>query len=97
MGNNVQPSNVNEVKEGHKYSCNCCRKGGVKEEPIRYLCLGCRAAPNFRGDYCDVCGECFEKLIAGDKDTMQPMEKEGHLESHPILRIRYNAKGYYDF
>lgn len=58
MGKNIQPADIKSVTEGHGYGCNAC--GGCSGEvgDARYICLGCRAAPNYNRDYCDLCVPC---------------------------------------
>ena len=55
MGNNLQPKDVKNGSK-HGYVCNIC-KDGKDSEPGhgRYICMGCRADPNLKGDFADVC------------------------------------------
>ena len=59
LGKNLQPTDITNHKTPHNYYCNIAQQSKEKEEVghARYICLGCRADPNFKGDYVDVCEE----------------------------------------
>lgn len=60
MGKNIQPEDIKKVKDTHSYVCNICRGSNFKTVGMaRYLCMGCRSDPNYKGDYCDVCEQCL--------------------------------------
>jgi hypothetical protein len=66
FGNNLQPEKVEGVEGGHGFGCNGCGSGSPLGK-ARYICLGCRAEPNFRGDYVDLCEPCLEKVVTGNE------------------------------
>lgn len=97
LGNNLQPEPISSAK-AHSYSCNICKESKYSEVgPARYICMGCRADPNFKGDFSDICEKCLEKLIIKDEEALKMMRPDGHAENHPFLRILYSTKGYYDW
>lgn len=55
MGKNIQPDKPIENLDSHSFGCNGCGGGGFKVGEPRYVCLGCRSEPNYRGDYVDLC------------------------------------------
>ena len=60
LGKNLQPEDISKTGD-HGFSCNSCRNTSVHGE-ARYISLGCRSDPNFRGDYVDLCQKCFKNL-----------------------------------
>lgn len=61
LGDNIQPEDVTKQDGGHQFGCNGCG-GGSGLGQARYICLGCRADPNFNGDYVDLCQDCKNKI-----------------------------------
>lgn len=94
LGQNLQPEDVKTLEDGHQFGCNGCG-GGSGLGHARYICLGCRAEPNFRGDYVDLCQPCREKIAS--EEMKEQLKNEHHNEAHPLLRVLYCVKGYYDF
>lgn len=47
------------MEGSHSFGCNGCGGCPVNIGEARYICLGCRNDPNYRGDYIDICEKCF--------------------------------------
>lgn len=59
LGKNHQPP-VAADTEPHGFGCNSCGKGAYGDiGKARYICQGCRMAPNLKGDYVDICETCM--------------------------------------
>jgi hypothetical protein len=69
-GKNSQPADITKVTDSHGYCCNNCGGCSDKVGDARYICLGCRADPNFSGDYDDICIPCMEKVFQGDAEIV---------------------------
>lgn len=93
LGHNLQPESINAA-QGHGFGCNGC--GGCSGlGQARYICLGCRAEPNFKGDYVDLCETCRASIQT--PEVKEQLKNEQHHENHPLLRILYGVKGYYEY
>lgn len=58
LGANILPVDVTQHQGGHMFGCNGCGSGSGLGQ-ARYICLGCRADPNPKGDYVDLCEPCL--------------------------------------
>ena len=97
MGENIQPSDISKVEEANQFGCNCCGKCPQNIGEARYLCLGCRADPNFYGDHVDVCDKCMELVIQKDEKALEGLKEDKYQPQYPFLRILYHVKGYYKY
>lgn len=43
----------------------------------------------------DLCPGCRDKI--GSEEMKEQLKYENHLEAHPLLRVLYNVKGYYEY
>ena len=96
LGANIQPVDVTQHQGGHMFGCNGCGSGSGLGQ-ARYICLGCRADPNPKGDYVDLCEPCLESLAQGKPEVKETLKGEHHCDNHPFLRVLYCVKGYYEF
>ena len=97
MGSNIQPQDISKVSSPNEFGCNCCGRCPSEIGQARYLCLGCRADPNFYGDHVDVCDKCMQLVIKGDEAALKGLQSDNYKSEYPFLRILYNVKGYYDY
>jgi hypothetical protein len=97
FGTDIQPESVEKVEGPHSFCCNSCGMGSLGVGEARYICLGCRHDPNYRGDFVDLCQKCTSALLSGDEAVINVLKKDNHNLNHPLLRVLYNTKGYYSF
>ena len=66
VGKNIQPEDLSKVEDPNQFLCNSCSKCPSTIGEARYVCLGCRPEPNFKGDHDDLCVSCLELLTQDD-------------------------------
>lgn len=73
LGSNFQPEKLEEVTDGHHFCCNCCgQSSGLGK--ARFICIGCRPEPNFKGDFVDICEGCLGGVVGGSEEIMKQLE-----------------------
>jgi len=55
------------------FGCNGCGSGHHPVGHTRYVCLGCRSEPNYKGDYVDLCENCVNKYIEKDAQVIEAL------------------------
>ena len=101
FGSNIQPEKGSDVTNPHYFGCNNCGECPGTIGEARYISLGCRAEPNYAGDFVDMCQKCMNQLLEGDEGVEASMKGDYYVREHPWLRVLYNVKGdiedYYQF
>lgn len=96
VGSNLQPNDIGKVDSGNQFMCNICSYCPTNVGEARYICLGCNNDPNLKGDHDDICEKCLETTVQNDPKIIESLTPS-HDKSHPLLRVLYNVKGYYEY